>query len=354
MNKLPRYNISINPELAQDGETLGISMVAYTPTPAIITRGVAFSSELIKQMVFADVLKGRLAAPALIPDQPIYREDDEMGQYEVVFDKAIIEQLRQDFMQNKGKVVFNLDHNEAQGTPSYILDSWITGPSETDASFTKYGISVPEGSWFVVSQFTDMEFFKNEIIDKDRLGYSIEGFLGLALNTIKTKIKQTKMEKVKFENAILEDGTTVYVAKLEVGADASVIDENGDKASIFDGEHKLKDGSVMVTVGGKITEIKPKVEEVAAEEVVEVVAAEEPVVVEEVPVVEAPVATADEAAILAVIQPKLDELYKVIADLKTLIEADAAEDVAEDVMAPAAMAESKVQALASYFAAMNK
>lgn len=332
-NNLPQYKISINSDLAEDGERMGISQIAYTATPAIITRGLAFDEQIIKKMKYADTLKYRLAAPILIPDLPIYREDDELGQYEVIFDRETIEQLYSDFMLNKGQAAFNLDHNSKLEAPSYILESWLTGPSATDPSFTKYGIELPEGSVFVVSQFTDKEYFQKEILDKDRLGYSIEGFLGLALNTITKQLKQNKMTKQKFEMAKLEDGTQIWISKMEVGADVFIIDENMDKAPIFDGEHVLTSGETVVTVDGKITEIKPKSEEELSTE--EVVLADVPV--EEVPVVEevtveAPVATADEAAILAVVQPKLDELYKLIADLKTMVEADAVEDVVEQQM----------------------
>lgn len=125
---------------------------------------------------------------------------------------------------------------------------------------------------------------------------------------------------------VLEDGTTIYINKLEVGGEVTTLDSEGVKSPLFDGEHKLKDGSTIVSVAGKITEIKPKAEEVAAEVTpVEAAVAPEVAIVPEVPV------AIDEAAVLAIIQPKLDELYKVIADIKTLIEADNAEDVAEDV-----------------------
>ena len=312
---LPIYKISIDPSLAEDGETLGISQVAYTKTPAILTKGIYFDTiDKLTYMRFSDELKMRVAAPVLIPDMPIYRNDDDLGEYSVVFTKDTIELLRQNFMLSKGKNAFNLDHTD-QETPSYILDSWITGPSATDLSFTKYGVTVPEGSWFVVSQFTDKEYFQNEIVAKDRVGYSIEGFLGLALSQIiKKEVKQNIMEKQKFEKAILDDGTVLFVSKAEVGGDVMVIDDNGDKAPIFDGEHKLKDGSTLVTVSGKITEIKPAADGAP-------VAAEATPVEAEVTPVEAAVgdpvtpATIDEAAIMAIVQPKLDELYKVIAEI---------------------------------------
>jgi len=354
-NNLPRYKISIDDEYSTDGEHLGISQIAYTSTPAIITRGIAFNSTIKMDYFFVDELKYRLAAPILIPDLPIYRRDDELGAYEVVFDKETIEALYEDFMLNKGKAVFNLDHNNELEAPSFILESWITGPSETDPSFTKYGINVPEGSVFVVSQFTDKEYFVREIIAKDRLWYANEGFLGLKLNKITNNIKQNKMTKQKYEMSKLEDGTPIWISKLEVGGEVYIMDENMEKAPIFDGEHILTDGSIVVTVDGKITEIKPKTEEapVEAAKVEEEKPKEEETKMAEpaeAPVTEAQV---DEAAIMAIVQPKLDELYKVIAEIKTLIEADSVEDSTEDTV-DTEMKDNKAQvALASFFKILN-
>ena len=335
---IPTYKISDDQALSENGEFMGIDEVAYTATPAIMTKGIAFNSvQPTEKMRFADTLKMRVAAPALIPDVSIYRKDDDLGEYNVVFTKERIESLYNNFMKRKGANPFNLDHTN-QKTESYILESWITGPSATDRSFTKYGVECPEGSVFIVSQFTDADYFQKEIIEKGRTGYSIEGFLGLELSQIiKEQFKKTKMEKQKFEKQILEDGTPVFISNGE----AFIIDDNGDKAPIFDGEHKLKDGSIIETVGGKITEkeIESPIEAAKTEEkpVEEkpVACAESPIpaVAEEKkdeekmadePVaekpVDAPVATPDEAAILAVVQPKLDELMKAIADLKTLVE----------------------------------
>lgn len=487
MEKLPRYEISLE---SFDGEELGMTAIAHTATPAILTKGVYFN-EIPKNLFFVNTLKMRVAAPAMIPDLPIYRKDDEMGEYEVVFTKQVIEELREKFMLNKGKEVFNLDHNPEFVSPSFILDSWITGDPETDPSYTKYGVQVPEGTWFVVTQFTDEEYFKTEIIGKDRIGYSIEGMLNLKFNEIirfesysdypeaasenakialrwaeengwgscgtpvgkaranqlankeaiseetisrmasferhrqnsqkelgdgcgrlmwlawggdegiawaQRKLEQiknnmenqvetkmddnlevfviepkageseqdfvsrcipyeinngmdqdqaaavcyskyknkNKMEKQKFAKATLEDGTTVYISAMEVGGEVYVIDENGDKAPVFDAEHKLSDGTTIVTVDGKITEIKPKVEltETLVEEPVEVKAA------------------VDEAAVMAIIQPKLDEIYKVLAELKTLIESDVEEDITEEIVEEVKM--NTIPSLSKLFSAMKR
>lgn len=43
-SNLPIYKISIDPEYS-DGEDLGINQIAFTSTPAIKMKGLAFSSE---------------------------------------------------------------------------------------------------------------------------------------------------------------------------------------------------------------------------------------------------------------------------------------------------------------------
>jgi len=61
---LPIYKITIDPEYS-DGEDLGIEQIAFTSNPAIKVKGMAFSQEV--KMLFADDLKYRVTAPAMIP-----------------------------------------------------------------------------------------------------------------------------------------------------------------------------------------------------------------------------------------------------------------------------------------------
>lgn len=375
MAKLPRYNISMNPKDFPGDEKLGMDAVAYTSKPALLKKGIALDA---KQLTFKDEMLYRVAAPALIPDLAIYRSDEELGEYEVVFSKEVIEEIRADFMLNKKKFMFNIEHDEDVKAPSYILDSWITGPSKTDPSFTKYGIKVPENSWFVVSQFTDKKFFINEILNKDRAAYSIEGFLGLALIQLKEKLKMEKSklelenentpvvetveetlnqeETQKFEMAKLADGTPIWISVLEVDGEVYTVDEAMEKVAIVDGEYELSDGTKFTTVSGKISEITPveseeAPKEEAPKEETEEMAKPEETPEEEAPVVEAPVeeeSSVDEAAILAVVQPKFDEILAVIAELKTKIE------TADSTKEPEEVAMDGKERLTSVLSSFNK
>lgn len=92
----------------------------------------------------------------------------------------------------------------------------------------------------------------------------------IKLSEDKPKVEDVKAEEEKkFAEAKLADGTTVYTdGNFEVGSEVYTLDEQGNKAPVFDAEHKLEDGSVVATVDGKITEIKPQemAEEVKVEE----------------------------------------------------------------------------------------
>lgn len=340
MNK-PVYNINIDDVFADTGEELGIDKIAITKTPAVLTKGFAFDEH--KAFAFADEKKMRLIAPMMVP-MHIYRFDND-GEYFVQFTRENIEKIFSKFMANPRKFVFNYEHdNNGLKVPAFILEAWIVENSDTDKS-RLYGLNVPAGTVMCVAQFTDKRFFDEIIVKEERTGFSIEGFLGMELvNTIKSKIttnninKKENMKKSKFEAAYLADGTPVWISEKKVDGEVFVIDENMEKAPIFDGEHELASGEVIVTVDGKITEIKSKAEEaeMAVEEVVEE-AAVELAIEEEVPVelaaeevpaedvIEAKLAL-DEAEVMAIVQPKLDELIQMIADLKAaLIEEEVSE-----------------------------
>ena len=107
-NDLPIYRITIDPEYSE-GEDLGISQIAFTDTPAIKVKGLAFSQD--KKHFFSDELKYRVTAPAMIPME-IYRRDDEVGDYYVSFDEQTIEQIYVKFMRDlQNRNVFNLEQN---------------------------------------------------------------------------------------------------------------------------------------------------------------------------------------------------------------------------------------------------
>lgn len=319
-NKLPVYKISIDPSLAEGEEKLGIEQIAYTKDPAILKLGVAFDKQSEKtKIMFADELKYRVAAPAMIPMQ-IYRLSDDIGEYYIEFTAEQIETLVADFMQHRSKSIFNLDHKRELEAPAYILQSWIIEDPETDPSYTQYGIEgLVKGTWFVVSQFTDKDYFQKEILEAGRTGYSIEGLLGLTLSKIKEQIKQMK-ENTNPETVAQIDATEIVKEIKQLKAE--ILAESTPEQII---------ALLQKEIALLKAQLKPATIEAEVETPEKVEAAEEAPV--ETPVEEPKEAKVDEAQILGIVQPKFDELYKQIAELKTLLEgkSEPAEEAVEMV-----------------------
>jgi len=295
---LPKYKITID-EAYGDGEDLGISQIAFTATPAIKVKGMAFSSN--EKRYFADHIKMRIAAPALIPME-IYRCDED-GEYFAEFTEAEIERLTSKFMANltnSGK--FNLEHKEGDVAPAYILEAWIVNDPIADKAKSTFNIDVPKGTLMIVSQVTDLDYY-NQLVANGQVGFSIEGFLGLKLSEQIEKHKN----KYTMENkpTSLPEGTKFEVDGIKyIVKDGKVMTEALEEAVVADTTE-----AQMALPLDEIPAEEMPIEEMAVEPVVEPVAVVEPVVA-------TPAAMPTEAEILAIVQPKLDEIYKMIADLK--------------------------------------
>lgn len=176
---LPKYKITIDDEYSE-GENLGIEQIAFTKNPAILVKGLAFASDA-KKVSFNDDLKYRICAPAMIPME-IYRNDD--SEYYVEFTAEEIDAIHKKFMGSlTNKNVFNLEHDNTETVPAYLLEAWIVDSPETDKAYMSYGIEVPKGTLMVTTQVTDKEYYK-QLVANNQVGYSIEGFLGMKLSEI--------------------------------------------------------------------------------------------------------------------------------------------------------------------------
>jgi len=309
---LPIYKITIEDEYA-DGENLGIEMIAFTSMPAIKVRGLAFSSE--KKMLFADDVKYRITAPAMIP-MDIYRRDSEEGDYYVQFTADVIEKIHAKFMADlRNRDIFNLEHDTDKKVPAYILETWIVDNPTKDKAFSTFGIEVPEGTLMVTAQVTDPEYY-NKLVEEGQVGFSIEGFLGLKLS------EQLNLNTMKLP----------------------------------DGEHTIED-KIYVVKDGEVVEIK-EVEKEPTEEVVEEEMSTEEVAMEDTTVEETTEESTtteeemaidpatDAEAILAIVLPVIEErekaLIAIIADLRNQMEemyAEKEEEKAEEQIAEATMSQ---------------
>jgi hypothetical protein len=317
---IPTYQITIDPAYAENGEDLGIEQIAFTATPAIKVKGMAFSSQA-KPLFFNDELKYRITAPALIPME-IYRfDEDSKEEYNVKFTKEEIELIHGKFMkQMVNRDLFNLEHDQSKTVPAYVLEAWIVDTPMEDKAYSSFGIEVPEGTLMVTAQVTDKEYYA-ELVSQEQIGFSIEGYLGMKLK------EQTK--------------NNIQMNKLP------------------DGEHTIED-KIYVVKDGEIIEIREVEKVEASEEVALEDTVVEETVTAEIPAEEETMAidpVVDAEAILAIVKPVLDEqmnaLLAMIADLKNQLEEALSMEV-EDEVEIEAVAMSAQQRFSSVNKFINK
>lgn len=302
-DNIPTYQITIDPAYAENGEDLGIEQIAFTATPAIKVKGMAFSAQA-KPLFFSDELKYRITAPALIPME-IYRfDEDSKEEYNVKFTEQEIEKIHGKFMQQMvNRDLFNLEHDQSKTVPAYVLEAWIVDNPKEDKAYSSFGIEVPEGTLMVTAQVTDKEYYA-ELVSQEQIGFSIEGYLGMKLKEQKQSQNNTQMNELMLP----------------------------------DGEHIINE-KIYIVKDGKVVEVKDVEKVEASEEVALEDTVVEEEVTAEVPAEEQTMAVdpvADAEAILAIVKPAMDEqmnaLLAMIADLKNQLEEALSVEVEEEVM----------------------
>jgi hypothetical protein len=235
----------------------------------------------------------------------IYRFDEDTDEeYNVKFTKEEIEKIHGKFMQQMvNRDLFNLEHDQSQTVPAYVLEAWIVDNPKEDKAYSSFGIEVPEGTLMVTAQVTDKEYYA-ELVAQEQIGFSIEGYLGMKLKEQKQSQNKTQMNELMLP----------------------------------DGEHIINE-KIYIVKDGKVVEVKDVEKVEASEEVALEDTVIEEEVTAEVPAEEQTMAidpVVDAEAILAIVKPAMDEqmnaLLAMIADLKNQLEEALSVEVEEEVM----------------------
>lgn len=166
MKKLPIYKLTIS-EL--DNEESEVNFIAIVDEPAIEKNFMTFSEKI---QFKADKERQIVSGPAMIADLPIYRRDERMGEYYVVFDQPTIERIVLKFMRKGFTKNVNLMHdNTAIMEDVYVFESFIID-KERGIKAPKGFEDLTNGSWFISMKVDNMELWENMQAFN---GFSVEG-----------------------------------------------------------------------------------------------------------------------------------------------------------------------------------
>jgi hypothetical protein len=293
--ELPIYAINFDETKFESG----IDLIAVTETPAIEEISMRFSKDKVFKFSY-DAEKRIVFGPAIIPNKPIYRNDNGK-EYYVVFTEETIEKMVEKFNNEQRSIKFNVEHNENKLIEGFIKESWIIEDPEKDKS-ALYGFNLPKGTWMISAKFAE-DVWENVIKNMEQVGFSIEGLMGIQKFTQSEEISsdainQNKIEKMskenktkklkfvakristkkkfnvstkKFEEILVtaEEDEVLIVPELAEGAVVEVLDETGTVVAAEDGTFEIPSEEVVVEVAdGEIVAIDaaPAAEAPAEEE----------------------------------------------------------------------------------------
>ncbi len=180
-------------ELILDDDQMaeGISAISIVESPAIESNFIALKNHAV-QFATVDTDKRILMGPALIPNKPIYRNQDGEEFY-VYFSKATIEKASQLYLKNGNQSKATLEH-EISINGLTLVESWLKIDEDHDKS-AAYGLNDPVGTWYVAMKVDNAEIWDEYVKTGKVKGFSIEGFFA-DKSTVMNR-HESKLEKLK-------------------------------------------------------------------------------------------------------------------------------------------------------------
>ena len=183
-------------------ELSGIDAISIVENPAIEENWIALN-EQPKEYRFADVDKEKkiIMGAMLVPDKPIYRRDEENGEYYIYFSQDTIRKCMEMFFQNGNQSNATFEHQESiKGLT--VVESWIVEDTEKDKS-NLYNLNVPVGTWMGTIKVENEVIWKDYIKTGKVKGFSIEGYFADKAKLPLSKIDDTD-EQIEAGLTLLE------------------------------------------------------------------------------------------------------------------------------------------------------
>lgn len=167
---IPIYKVIID-----DAET-GIDRISLVRMPAVESNFLAFADNKKQVMFSANEEQQMIMGVLARADYPIYRNDEQLGEYYVQFGKEVIKQMAEKLLADNHQNWINIEHVENSDVDGvYMLEMFI---KDTNKGINPAGFDdISDGSLFATFKVRNpkvWEYIKNGTFK----GFSIEGLFG--------------------------------------------------------------------------------------------------------------------------------------------------------------------------------
>lgn len=243
--KLPVYALEID---ENDISKTGLKATSYVDIPAIMTNFIYMNEKENSYKFNSDVEKRIVMGPIMIPDQLIYRKNDNM-EYYVYFTADQIEKTLDKYMR-LGNLNENTLQHEIKIEGNYLREIWIVEDPKCDKS-TKFGYELPKGTLMQSFKITDDNTWDNYIKTGIVKGFSLEGYFNEVLQPFEISMKSQEIKKI---NLTMQSEFKVGDLTITIDDRGFVMTAEGNKMP--EGEYKSDDGyTICVNELGQYTSI---------------------------------------------------------------------------------------------------
>ncbi|MFT3679430.1 MAG: XkdF-like putative serine protease domain-containing protein [Ferruginibacter sp.] len=187
------YKAQIDPNPESD---LEVNWIGLVDRPAIERNFLTFNEQKGKAKFSINEEKRIISGPAMIADLPIYRNDPNLGEYYVVFDKLAIRCIVEKFSAKGYLKNFNLFHDKQQQVADVTIFNSFISDAEIGIAPLKGFEDVPDGSWFISAKVNNPDVW--EKVKKGEIkGFSVEGLFSYEPVAVAKMSKAEALEKIE-------------------------------------------------------------------------------------------------------------------------------------------------------------
>ena len=280
-------------------EDTGMLKISLVDEPAVMKDFLAFDSHRRMQMYSVqDEEKRLLLGVVARANFPIYRKDERLGEYFIVFKPDTIRKMAEKYLAESRQNNVNLMHGKDTDVEGVQMVQWFI--QDSGKGIVPAGFDVPDGSLFAEFHVLNDEVWK-AVKEGTYKGFSLEGFFDMApehevqevadmvedcdgmfsrimkkahsiLNEQNmSKIDRFKAALAKFFAALGNVSTDKGVLSwdgdedLKAGDEVFILDGEGNRAVPEDGDYITTDAKTIVVAEGRVAEIKDPEAEVETE-----------------------------------------------------------------------------------------
>ena len=283
--------IPVYDAIISDEET-GMFRISLVDDPAVMSNFQAFDAHK-KPMMYAiqDEEKRLVRGCIMRSDFPIYRRDEKMGEYYVIYKAEEIRKMAEKYLLEGRQNDVNLMHQEGSNVDGVqMVQYFIKGDGIqvdgfddcADGSLFGEFHVVNDSVWAEIKAGTYKGFSLEGVFDlvpeqdKDEIQEIVDLLEGAFKRIFKPNTFMSKLSKFKaalakmlqeFGNVTTDKGVISWDGDedLKAGDPVYVEDSEGNRTPAPDGDYKTDDNKVIVVVEGKVSEIKDAEAEVESD-----------------------------------------------------------------------------------------